>query len=233
MEDWRVKEEPLRIAVPETGENTHNYFEALEKLGARPHSVDASCDVNKFDGLLLPGGGDLHPQLYHTKVDRCFRMDKMLDARQLSVLDKFVKAGKPILGICRGHQLINVYFGGNLIQDIATRYHHISHCRTDIVHMAHAQSDSWLARLYGATEFSINSAHHQAVDHIGKYLRVIQWSDDNVPEAMVHEALPIYTVQWHPERMCFSHARGDAVDGSLVIRFFLNECAKYRKEKAS
>lgn len=226
-----MEERKLQIAVPETGCNTVNYFEALRCLGAEPVSVAADVEVGAFDGLLLPGGGDLHPRLYGAQVEGSVRIDEELDARQMAVLDQFVKAGKVILGICRGHQLVNVYFGGSLIQNIPTSSRHVPHSGIDSVHTVSTPQDCWLTHLYGAREIAVNSAHHQAVDRIGRGLYVVQWSDDGVPEAMVHESLPIWTVQWHPERMCFSHAREDTVDGSIVIRAFLKQCAARRNKE--
>ena len=135
-------------------------------------------------------------------------------------MDIFVRSGRPVLAICRGHQLANVYFGGTLIQDLPTAdvHRHIGH---DQAHLSHAVSGSILAQIYG-TDFPINSAHHQGIKDLGKGLSVIQTSHDGVIEAIVHESLPVLGLQWHPERMCFDTRREDTVDGSLILAHFLS-----------
>ena len=137
-----------------------------------------------------------------------------------------MKAGKPVLGICRGLQVINIYFGGDLIQDLGEKNE--CHRRTgdqDKVHRSITKPGTWLEELYG-TEYPTNSAHHQAVGTVGTGLETVSLSEDSVVEALVHTSLPVYSVQWHPERMCFANRRDDTVDGSRVIRFFLDVCAK-------
>jgi putative glutamine amidotransferase len=133
---------------------------------------------------------------------------------------------KPIFGICRGHQLINVALGGSLIQHLPTAKDH-EHIRLglDRVHPCTADPDSWIAGIYG-TRFAVNSSHHQGVDRPGKGLRTVLCAPDGVIEAMQHETLPVWSVQFHPERMCYAHRREDTVDGSLLFRFFLEKCEK-------
>ena len=74
----------------------------------------------------------------------------------------------------------------------------------------------------------VNSSHHQAIEHTGKGLRAVMYSGDGVIEAAEHDSLPVWSVQWHPERMCFRHRRDDTVDGSLIFRFFLDQCLAKR-----
>ena len=145
---------------------------------------------------------------------------------QMSALDAFVKAEKPVFGICRGHQLINVFLGGTLIQDLPQAQTH-SRCgaSVDKVHVVRSESGSLLHALYGE-RFSVNSAHHQAIERLGEGLVITQWAPDGVIEAVEHTTLPVFSVQWHPERMCLERARNDTVDGSLVIRYFLKLCAE-------
>lgn len=215
----------LKIAVPETGKNAVNYFNVLKYLQAEPVNIHEGCSIIHFDGLLLPGGGDIHPRLYGQNIDGSTEIDEKLDQRQLKVLDHFVKEKKPILGICRGHQLINVYFSGNLIQDIPTAKQHKRENNMDKVHDTLVKSCSWLEEIYGSTHVVTNSAHHQAVDRIGTGLVAVQHTTDGIIEAMEHETLPIWSVQWHPERMCFAYKREDTVDGSEILRYFLKKCS--------
>ena len=218
----------LRIAIPiPEGTRYDNYFDTVRALGAEGVAARGDVDASAFDGLLLPGGGDIDPARYHQRNTGCGKIDPGLDALQFSALDAFVRAKKPVFGICRGLQLINVYFGGTLIQDIpqglAHRWDGIT--GEDHAHDSEAVAGSWLEALYGAA-FPVNSAHHQAVDALGDGLIVDQRAPDGVIEALRHQSLPIWCVQWHPERMCFAHARPDTVDGSAVLRWFLEMCGQ-------
>ncbi len=200
-----------------------NYFNALEALGAEGVKIAADADPRGFDGLLLPGGADVDPARYHRPNTAAEKIDPALDALQLAALDRFARAGKPVLGICRGHQLLNVYQGGTLIQNLPSCDIHRWTKDGDRVHMTRAEPGSWIESLYGA-RFPTNSAHHQAVETPGRGMIVDQRSEDGVIEAMHHGTMPLFSVQWHPERMCFDKRRDDTVDGSVVIRWFLGLC---------
>ena len=118
-----MKHEKLRILIPTIAE-VPNYLNALTALGAAPEALDQPADPSGYDGLLLPGGGDIDPQRYGQEVNGSRWVKPELDALQFAVLDAFVKAKRPVFGICRGHQLLNVYFGGSLIQDIESPIQH-------------------------------------------------------------------------------------------------------------
>ncbi|MBE5772764.1 MAG: gamma-glutamyl-gamma-aminobutyrate hydrolase family protein [Clostridiales bacterium] len=223
-EETAMSNEQLKIAIPGRDGDVINYTIAMMMLGAQPVVVWDEWNVDDFDGLLLPGGVDVHPGRYGQENVACGTIDEELDGIQFAICDAFIKAGKPVLGICRGHQLLNVYFSGTLIQDLENADHHKWTPEGDRVHDTTAAEGSFIADIYGA-EFAVNSAHHQAVDTVGEGLVVVQHSDDGVIEAMYHESLPVISVQWHPERMCFDHARTDTVDGSLVLRHFLDMCS--------
>lgn len=216
----------IAVAVPEAQAwvKYKNYFETLAALGAEPVATGADVDPAAFDGLLLPGGVDVNPMCYHCRNTACELIDDALDELQLGALDAFVKAGKPVFGICRGHQLIDVYFGGTLIQHLPQA---VDHCRCglpeDKVHASRAEPGSIVYALYGG-KFAVNSSHHQGVDKPGEGLRLTQWSGDGVAEAMEHATLPIFSVQWHPERMCLERSRSDTVDGAKVIEYFIQMC---------
>lgn len=217
----------LNIAFPVPADGAEkryvNYFDAISALGARLTPVGADVAPGDYDGLLLPGGWDVNPERYGQANTACQEIDDALDGMQFGALDAFVKSGKPVLGICRGHQVVNVYFGGTLIQHLPQSATHMWQGDLDNAHGSHAAPGSVIDRIYGATP-PVNSAHHQGVDRLGTGLRAIQWAEDGVIEAMAHEALPILCVQWHPERMCFRNARPDTVDGARVIERFLEMC---------
>ncbi len=198
-----------------------NYVEALALCGAR--SV-LSLDPGREPGceaLLLPGGGDIDPSFYRRESRGSCGVDRRLDERQFALLERYRDAGKPVLGICRGHQIINVFFGGDLIQDLPTAERHKQKNGADAVHPTAAERGSFLAALYG-TKFATNSSHHQGIGVLGKGLAAVQRADDGVIEGIRHERFPIFGVQWHPERMTDAHPNPDTVDGGALFRYFLS-----------
>lgn len=220
--------EKLRIAIPGRESQTKNYFAALRALDAEPVLAGMDCDPADYDGLLLPGGVDVEPWRFGQENRGSLSMDAELDALQFTVLDAFVGAGKPVFGICRGHQVINIYFGGTLIQHLPTSDSHTQDTfQNDRVHLTVAEPGSFLSDLYG-TQFFTNSSHHQATDRPGVGLRTVQYAMDGTVEGACHESLPVWSVQWHPERMCFGFRREDTVDGEPVLRFFLEQCLSHR-----
>ena len=215
----------LRIALPVPDLRDYpNYVAALTALSAEGVAVGGDVDLTGFDGLLLPGGGDIDPARYGQANIASEGIKPALDQMQFGALDAFVKAGKPVLGICRGHQLVNVYFGGTLIQHLEQSEAHSRRGGSeDRVHDTTAVPGGALCKLYGQ-RFAVNSSHHQGVDAVGKGLVITQRAADGVIEGLAHETLPILTVQWHPERMCLAHAREDTVDGSWLFQYFLEKC---------
>ena len=180
----------MDIFLPEA--RFHNYVLALKALGAVPRfDRPEECAA-----LLLPGGGDVHPRYYGEEIRGSEGIDEARDARELELIDLFRQAGKPILGICRGAQVINVAFGGSLYQHIP---HHAATEQGDAYHETHT-TDPMLLALYGE-RFPVNSSHHQAVKEPGEGLRAVQWAEDGTVEAIRHTSLPVFGVQWHPERM--------------------------------
>lgn len=103
-----------------------NYYEAVEACGALAVPVTSTQDEVDIDGLIIPGGADVDPALYWEENTACMGVDRALDDLEMELIDYAVKRYVPILGICRGHQILNVYFGGSLIQDIrqADRHRH-------------------------------------------------------------------------------------------------------------
>ncbi len=176
------------------------------------------------DGLILCGGGDVDCALYGRENRGSDPPDRARDRAELALFHAFYEAGKPILGICRGMQLINVALGGDLIQDLPPDVL-VFHRRAerDLVHPVRAAEGSLLRRLFGPV-FPVNSAHHQAVDRLGGGLSAAAWAESGFPEAVGHASRPVYGVQFHPERMAFSLRRPDAADASPLLRFFLERC---------
>ncbi len=195
---WIMSHRALAVMVPTLG------FDA--EVSRRRVSVDQYVDI--LDALVLQGGADVSPASYGQKPLReDWSGDPIRDRYEIELIDGFRKAGKPVLGICRGAQLINVAFGGTLIQDIPTQLPHASR------HVDAAQYDNWshglsivsdsgLAAIYaGALSATVNSIHHQSVDRVGAGLDVeARCAEDGLVEAIrSREDEFILGVQWHPE----------------------------------
>ena len=208
-----------RIFIAQTPDKAHNYQNALTQLGAGCLFL-TDREPEDADALVLPGGGDIDPALFGEANHGSRIIEPVLDRRQLALLDQYAKRGLPVLGICKGMQLINVCLGGGIIQDLPTARSH-AYVGRDQIHPSFSQKGSILHSLYGES-FPVNSAHHQGISEPGEGLAVIQRAPDGVAEAVVHRRLPLIGVQWHPERMCFSHRRPDTPDGSRLLSYFLS-----------
>lgn len=201
-------------------EKTQNYAGILR-------SCHALFDINlcpenpaAYDRLLLPGGGDLSPLYYGETNTASKDIDYFLDQRQFFLLDAFVKMKRPILGICRGIQLINVYFGGTLHQELSTYQSH-EWKQKDQIHSVHNEKHSIFYQLYG-NSCLVNSAHHQGIALLGNGLKVTQIASDGVIEGIQHRKKPVLGVQWHPERTGSSFQPSTKLaNGELLIQYFL------------
>lgn len=195
MEQPRIK-----IGIAGRKGNTTNYENACLRLGLTPCTSLSISVLSTCDALILPGGSDITPGFYGQEVHGSRSIDTELDLLQIQALEFFLRTGKPVLGICKGMQLLNVYFGGTLIQDLPNSPVHQNPNGDDLLHMSYVTEDCILSRLYGK-EFMINSNHHQAVDKLGRQLKAVQFSADGVVEGFIHQSLPVLGVQWHPERL--------------------------------
>ncbi len=172
-----------------TGETLRAWFESL-------------------DGLVLTGGGDIAPGRYHARPGpRLSGVDPERDDLEITLVRWAIEAGKPILGICRGHQVLNVALGGSLMQDIRTHAPHAgrhepARGHSAVWHPVHVRSDSLLCKWIGRTRLTTNSYHHQAVSALGQGLLVSAAAEDGIVEGIELAGHPFALgVQWHPERM--------------------------------
>lgn len=179
------------------------------------------------DGLLLPGKGDCSPALYGKKNNGSRSLCLEEDLLQLSAFEQYMQAKRPILGIDKGMHLINIGLGGSIRQNIGDYPHSRIDWPCEICnyfdryHTTSLPEGSLLEALYGPC-ICVNSAHHQAIDQLGRELDIIQYAPDGCPEAILHRSLPIIGVQWHPERMCFEAGQFPGfADGSLLFRLYL------------
>ena len=212
------------ILLSTNGGNEANYLAALQSAGGRGEARYLPSPDLSYDGLLLTGGGDMDPALFGQKDCGSRDIDRDRDRAELALLDAFCGAGKPVLAICRGLQVVNVWAGGDLIQDLcpALLPRH-QQAQGDQVHRIRAGEDTLLHRLYGPS-FPVNSSHHQAVGRLGRGLRAAGRARDGVVESLEHDRLPLICVQFHPERMTGLLARRDTVNGGDIFRAFLELC---------
>ena len=209
-----------------------NYAENIRRAGGIPIlAVSNDCAeeyADLADGLLLSGGKDVEPKLYgQEKMFDFVITDPQRDDLEYKIIKAFVDRRKPIWGICRGIQILNVYFGGTLTQDIPTQLGG-DHSK-GVCHQVTFKKDSILGNLYGES-MEVNSYHHQALDKLGEGLQAIAWGESNghtFTEAVQHETLPIWSVQWHPERMTGPVTNPkECADSLPMFEYFVKQCAK-------
>jgi putative glutamine amidotransferase len=214
-----------------------SYIHALEQVGLAPvlvtpaHSPAAiAALLDACSGLVLSGGEDVDPAHYGEQPSPALgAVEPLRDAMELRAVACAEERGVPILGICRGLQLLNVHFGGTLYQDIATeRPSELLHQQKEPwdhrTHSATVRPGSTLHRIVGEDQLYINSFHHQAVKVLGRGLRVTARADDGLVEAIEHDEYPwLLGVQWHPER---NEAAGSSTDPDARIFLGFREAVR-------
>lgn len=197
------------------------YINAVNNSGGIAIAQYCPEITTEYDGLLLCGGNDISPKFYNEEINGTVDIDEKRDHAESELIKAFAEKKKPIMGICRGYQLLNAVFGGSLYQDIPN---HTSAADCVNVHKVISPKGNFIYDMYGA-EFCVNSFHHQAIKEIAPGFEVVATTPDGkVIEAIMHKNLPIFGVQWHPERMCFQLKRTDTVDGSEIFKMFICLC---------
>lgn len=211
-----------------------NYADAITLAGGIPllpldngELADELFDL--CDGVLFTGGPDIEPKRYgQPKMPQCGKTDPCRDETEYRLLKRFEKGEKPIFGICRGLQILNVYFGGTLWQDIPTQLggrHSGGDDPHNCVHETRLFEGSRLYSMYGE-KILTNSYHHQSIDRVADGFVTVAESD-GIVEAIEHKTLPIWAVQWHPERMTgparFVH---HGPDSAPIFAEFIAQCKK-------
>lgn len=209
------------LAHPTVWERNHsllhtcgeNYLNSVEKAGGIPlilpiyndqESIEHYCD--SCDGFIVPGGIDVNPISYGEPPHPLTMISRLdYDEYEIRMIHEIMKRKKPIFGICRGIQIINVALGGTLYQDVSLKEGNIfRHQQAEsmpggVSHKVLIEGPSILHDLYGDELFT-NSFHHQAVKDAGKGLRVIAKAEDGIVEAVEADDYPwLLAVQWHPE----------------------------------
>jgi putative glutamine amidotransferase len=224
------------------------YEEAVVAAGGLPLTMPATTSrqlvaecIRRADGILLTGGDDVDPRLYGNGLPkRALRTVDVTpdggqrDYRELLVIDEVFRQRKPLLAICRGHQILNVALGGTLIADIPTQVPDaLDHRRTDrkheIVHQVRLTPGSILAKITGRQKLGVNSTHHQAVGQVADPLQVAAIGADGVIEGLELKPggsrwLPmLLSVQFHPERLMDRYR-----EHAAIFRVFTRACALNR-----
>jgi putative glutamine amidotransferase len=212
------------------------YFQALLQSGSLPVAMPVTLEpeviaecVRRCDGVLLTGGDDIESRLYAPGLAPGVRRTVAVtpdggarDLRELLLIDEVFRQRKPLLAICRGHQMLNVALGGTLVADIASQVrgalpHRRNDRRNEIVHEVRLTPGSFLARITARQTLGVNSTHHQAVGRVAPPLRASARSADGVVEGVelkpgaAHWLPFLVSVQFHPERLVDRHPEHRAI----------------------
>ena len=220
---------PRMSTDPEPTVAQSKYMESLARAGAGMHWVELSDpeqavqDALTCDGLLLPGGGDMDPKFYgQARIPACGEPNLLRDAAEPLLLRAFLAADKPVLGICRGIQVMNAVLGGDLYQDIKPFEHLPHNDHWAKVHTVTVRRGTLLSRILGQDTVLVNSQHHQAVDRVAPGFTLAALSEDGIVEAIEKpDAGFCLGVQWHPEWL----SDADPAMQSLFDAF-VNACSK-------
>lgn len=197
-----------------------NYHKMAEKCGVtlcgiiRPEDAQKLCDV--CDGLIVPGSGnDIFPQYYGGEP---VATDGAVDeyAHDSKIIAMFVKAGKPIFGICQGIQTLNVFFGGSLKRVNVNGSHGLPREDQQQIHTIHIKKDSFVYDVFGKEQAKVNSHHGWGVDRLAEGFTVVATTDDGVVEAMENKERRIFATQWHPE---LNFSMGDPIEQKFFENF--------------
>ena len=197
---------PTKVSVNRT------YVDAVLQAGYIPQFIPRVNDakllkryVKEVDVVFLTGGEDINPAYYGAEPSpKLGEVVGRRDTFEMALLKEAVRQKKPIFGTCRGLQIINVFFGGSLYQDLPTEYpgalnHRQSDRFREKVHDIHIEEDSRLYKIMGIKTIGVNTAHHQAIRKLAPGLRVAARADDGVIEAIEGDTYPVAAVQFHPE----------------------------------
>ncbi|MGO1581187.1 MAG: gamma-glutamyl-gamma-aminobutyrate hydrolase family protein [Peptoniphilaceae bacterium] len=223
----------------EFDENTKLYTEAVIATGGKPilipkltNQKDASQALNYLDGVILAGGVDINPELYNEiALEEVKNVNDERDRSDFLLLKECEKRDMVTLGICRGMQIMNVFCGGSLYQDLNKQYtseilHRYIDKRGFLSHNVFLEKGNILSESMGIHgKYEVTSWHHQAIKELGENLKVVAKSEDGLIEAIVKtDNSYFYGVQWHPEKLIDNRD----IYAINMYKSFMNE-AKKRK----
>lgn len=204
------------------------YTDGIQFAGGVPVILPLTDDeevlgqlAESLDGLLITGGQDVNPALYGAeRSPKTEETSTLLDRMEQILLEKFLELDKPVLGICRGIQFLNVYFGGTLYQDIKEELkqeHHQDHPYDHFWHLVDITPGSPLSDILGKKDIEVNSIHHQAIHDVAPDLKVMATTEQGLVEGLY---LPgkkyLLGIQWHPEYMYKTDENSQKIFASLV-----------------
>jgi len=230
---------------------SETYQQALMGAGALPVAMPATLSrelvaesVSRAEGVLLTGGEDVDPRLYANGVPARLRRTVTVtpdggarDYRELLLIDEVFRQRKPLLAVCRGHQILNVALGGSLWVDLRSQQpkvinHRRMDKRSEVVHEVRLTPGSLVSRITGCESLGVNSTHHQAVARVAAPLQATAVSDDGVIEGLelrpdaAHWVPFLLSVQFHPERLANRYAQHRA-----IFEAFTQACMLHREKK--
>lgn len=215
--------------------STHNVLPVLIPDVEEPYFTKI---LNQLDGFVLQGGNDIAPESYGESPIGKWLGDVYRDQYEMKILDFAIRQSRPLLGICRGFQLMNVFFGGTLYQDISTQIpdaclHRSAEKYDHLKHRIQFEKNNFLQALYAdISEPYVNTVHHQAIKELGSDLKVYARSEDGLIEAFGYNQEPegkVFGIQWHPE---FSHTLEDIViPADRIYRTFLDHARDIHKQR--
>lgn len=198
-----------------------DYVKAIENAGGIPvlipvyNHLDTLDElINKLDGILFSGGSDINPLFYGEEVENvCGFIISERDTLEIKLIKKIIEETDiPLLGICRGHQLLNIALGGTLYQDtksVGLKDHMVLKTyMSEFSHSVKINQESECGYIFNNEEIMVNSFHHQSIKELGKKLEIVATSKDNIIEAISYKGRKTFTfaVQWHPETLCLDHS---------------------------
>lgn len=182
------------------------YIEAVENAWWIPYIIPCNVKnidsyIENMDAFIFPGWIDIDPTFYWEEINGSIDIMTKNDEFLMNFMNKIIESWKPLLGICKGMQLINIYFWGKLVQHLSNAaFHEQYEKQYESVDTVIVTEESFLHGVFSTSELPINSLHHQAVATLGRDLKIAATSKyDGTIEWIEHVNLPLYGVQWHPE----------------------------------
>lgn len=184
---------------------------AVRRAGGRAIRLVAGRErhIDRLDGLIVGGGDDIHPSLYGGEIVLTVRVDERRDALEREAIRSAIERGLPVLGICRGAQMLNVVHGGTLHGDLFEVYDMAPRMRTILPRKTvHVTAGSRVGRILDCNPCRVNALHHQSVDRVGRGLQIVGRDEYGVVQALEHGTADFLVgVQWHPEFLVFDRGQ--------------------------